>query len=161
MKRYNLDELLVTGTVEHIIPVMKHKEEMEEENDRIKELEMEDEAMTVTERKGEESRKRVKYFQVQLQEGVVLKAHQVVVATGPTRAQMANIPAWVKNIGESYPEERLQHTVHLMHRLPAARQTLRDTDCQRQEQTHPSEGEPGFFRELHDVTILWNSFAGS
>uniref|UniRef100_A0A3Q3X0W2 FAD/NAD(P)-binding domain-containing protein n=1 Tax=Mola mola TaxID=94237 RepID=A0A3Q3X0W2_MOLML len=39
---------------------------------------------------------------------------QVVVATGPTRAQMANIPSWVKGIGESYPEERLQHTVHLM-----------------------------------------------
>uniref|UniRef100_A0A3Q3JS89 Uncharacterized protein n=1 Tax=Monopterus albus TaxID=43700 RepID=A0A3Q3JS89_MONAL len=60
---------------------------------------------------------RVKYFHVQLQEGNILKARQVVMATGPTRAQMANIPSWVKSIGESYPEERLQHTVYLMHHL--------------------------------------------
>uniref|UniRef100_A0A8C7XRS5 Zgc:113276 n=1 Tax=Oryzias sinensis TaxID=183150 RepID=A0A8C7XRS5_9TELE len=59
--------------------------------------------------------KRVKYFKVQLQEGGVVKVHHVVMATGPTRAQMANIPSWVQNIGESYPEESLQHTVHLMH----------------------------------------------
>uniref|UniRef100_A0A4W6CKL4 Zgc:113276 n=1 Tax=Lates calcarifer TaxID=8187 RepID=A0A4W6CKL4_LATCA len=54
---------------------------------------------------------------VQLQEGSILKAHRVIMATGPTRAQMANIPSWVRSIGESYPEERLQHTVHLMHHL--------------------------------------------
>uniref|UniRef100_A0A8C2WDT6 Zgc:113276 n=1 Tax=Cyclopterus lumpus TaxID=8103 RepID=A0A8C2WDT6_CYCLU len=72
-------------------------------------------------------RKRVRYFQVHLQEGIVLKARQVVMATGPTRAQMANIPSWVKSIAESYPEERLQHTVHLMHQLPTARQKQKDT----------------------------------
>uniref|UniRef100_A0A3B4TAW5 Zgc:113276 n=1 Tax=Seriola dumerili TaxID=41447 RepID=A0A3B4TAW5_SERDU len=68
------------------------------------------------------------YFQVQLQEGSILKAHRVVMATGPTRAQMANIPSWVKSIGESYPEERLQHTVHLMHHLTNSKQELRETD---------------------------------
>uniref|UniRef100_A0A3Q3GTL6 L-ornithine N(5)-monooxygenase [NAD(P)H] n=1 Tax=Labrus bergylta TaxID=56723 RepID=A0A3Q3GTL6_9LABR len=94
VERYNLDKVLVKGTVEHITP-----------------------AMTGTERKGDRTRKRVEYFLVQLQEGVVLKARKVVMATGPTRAQMANVPSWVTNIGESYPEERLQHTVHLMHHL--------------------------------------------
>uniref|UniRef100_A0A3Q1IRX1 FAD/NAD(P)-binding domain-containing protein n=1 Tax=Anabas testudineus TaxID=64144 RepID=A0A3Q1IRX1_ANATE len=73
---------------------------------------------------------KVKYFQVQLQEGIILKAHQVVMATGPTRAQMANIPSWVKSIGESYPEERLQHTVHLMHHLAKSKQKLRETLCE-------------------------------
>ncbi|KAF6732659.1 Pirin [Oryzias melastigma] len=47
------------------------------------------------------------------------------MATGPTRAQMANIPAWVQNIGESYPEESLQHTVHLMHWQPNSQQKLK------------------------------------
>ncbi|XP_070818471.1 uncharacterized protein [Chaetodon trifascialis] len=105
VKRYNLDKLLVKGTVEHITPVIE---------------------------------KRVKYFQVQLQEGIVLKARQVIMATGPTRAQMANIPSWVESIGESYPEERLQHTVHLMHQLPTARQKLQDADYQRLRETFPS-----------------------
>uniref|UniRef100_A0A672GK27 Zgc:113276 n=1 Tax=Salarias fasciatus TaxID=181472 RepID=A0A672GK27_SALFA len=50
------------------------------------------------------------------------EAHQVVVATGPTRAQMANIPMWVQNIAENYPEGHLQHTVHLMHHLPNTKQ---------------------------------------
>ncbi|XP_045889197.1 uncharacterized protein zgc:113276 [Micropterus dolomieu] len=98
VERYNLDKVLVKGTVERITPVIEDKE------------------------------KRVKYFQVQLQEGITLKARQVVMATGPTRAQMANIPSWVKSIGESYPEERLQHTVHLMHHLATARQKNKDTD---------------------------------
>ncbi|XP_049419330.1 uncharacterized protein zgc:113276 [Epinephelus fuscoguttatus] len=114
--RYNLDKVLMKGTVERITPVTEDKEEMEEETDRIKV----GEAVRVTEGK------RVKYFQVQLQDGVILKARQVVMATGPTRAQMANIPSWVKGIGESYPDERLQHTVHLMHHLPTARQKLKD-----------------------------------
>uniref|UniRef100_A0A673APV6 Zgc:113276 n=1 Tax=Sphaeramia orbicularis TaxID=375764 RepID=A0A673APV6_9TELE len=56
--------------------------------------------------------------EIQLQEGNMIKARRVVMATGPTRAQMANIPLWVSSIGESYPEGRLQHTVHLMHHLP-------------------------------------------
>uniref|UniRef100_A0A3P8UH82 Zgc:113276 n=1 Tax=Amphiprion percula TaxID=161767 RepID=A0A3P8UH82_AMPPE len=81
--RYQLDKVLVKGTVERIIPVTDDRNKMED---------------------------------VQLQEGDILNAQQVVMATGPTRAQMANIPSWVQSIGESYPEERLQHTVHLMHR---------------------------------------------
>nr|XP_040017799.1 uncharacterized protein zgc:113276 [Gasterosteus aculeatus aculeatus] len=112
VERYNLDKVLLKGTVERITPVM------EDRADFIRE--------------GEVTRvnegKRVKYFQVLLQEGVLLKARQVVMATGPTSAHMANIPSWVKSIAESFPEERLQHTVHLMHRLPAARQTLKATD---------------------------------
>lgn len=137
-----MDRVLVKGTVEHITPVIEDKDELE---DRIKERETEGEAMRVTERKGDGAKKRVKYFQVQLQEGAILKARQVVMATGPTRAQMANIPSWVKSIGESYPEERLQHTVHLMHYLPTAQQKLKDTDCRRQKETFPSQGESDVF----------------
>ncbi|XP_030269653.1 uncharacterized protein LOC115579990 isoform X1 [Sparus aurata] len=130
VERYSLDRALVKGTVEHITPVM------EEENDWTQERETEGE-LRVTERSGDGLRKRVKYFQVQLQEGLVLKANQVVMATGPTRAQMANIPSWVKSIEESYPEERLQHTVHLMHRLTTARQQLQD--CQRESETFSTQ----------------------
>uniref|UniRef100_UPI0037E7F986 uncharacterized protein n=1 Tax=Semicossyphus pulcher TaxID=241346 RepID=UPI0037E7F986 len=108
VERYNLDKLLVKGTVAHITPVI------------------------------EEEKKRVKYFQVQLHEGIVLKARQVVMATGPTRAQMANIPSWVKNIGESYPEERLQHTVHLMHHLATTGPKPKDEECQTQAEDLPS-----------------------
>uniref|UniRef100_A0A3Q2ZNF1 Zgc:113276 n=1 Tax=Hippocampus comes TaxID=109280 RepID=A0A3Q2ZNF1_HIPCM len=79
VERYNLNKVLVKGTVTRITDI--------------------------------------KYFQVQLEDGAVLKAHRVVMATGPTRAQMANIPQWVTDIEESYPEELLQHTVHLMHAL--------------------------------------------
>eukprot|EP00066_Takifugu_rubripes_P005674 XP_003969900.1 PREDICTED: uncharacterized protein LOC101066132 [Takifugu rubripes] len=92
VKRYKLDKVLTKGTVEQIIPVLD----------------------------GKHDKKKVDYFLVQLQEGIILKARQVVLATGPTRAQMANIPSWVKSIGESFPEERLRHTVELMHHRPAA-----------------------------------------
>nr|XP_020461846.1 uncharacterized protein LOC109963562 [Monopterus albus] len=109
VKRYNLDKVLVKGTVEHITPVIDH------------------------------TKKRVKYFHVQLQEGNILKARQVVMATGPTRAQMANIPSWVKSIGESYPEERLQHTVYLMHHLSCSKQNLRESNYQRQNETFPTK----------------------
>ncbi|XP_029283630.1 uncharacterized protein LOC115005809 isoform X2 [Cottoperca gobio] len=129
VERYNLDKVLVKGTVEHVSPVAEDEEEVQAEADWIKE----GEAKRVTERK------RVEYFEVQLQEGIILKARQVVMATGPTRAQMANIPLWVKSIGESYPEERLQHTVHLMHHLPTARQKPKDTDNQRQKETFPPQ----------------------
>ncbi|XP_051800811.1 uncharacterized protein zgc:113276 [Acanthochromis polyacanthus] len=105
VERYQLDKTLVKGTVERIIPVTDDRKEMED----------------------------VKYFQVQLQEGDILNARQVVMATGPTRAQMANIPSWVQSIGESYPEERLQHTVHLMHRLPNWKQKVPE-NCQRQKE---------------------------
>lgn len=134
-----MDKVLVKGTVEHITPVIEDDKEMEEEKDWIKERETEGEATR------DKARKRVKYFQVQLQEGLILKARHVVMATGPTRAQMANIPSWVKSIGESYPEERLQHTVHLMHHLPSAWQKLKDADCRRQTETFPTKGESDCF----------------
>ena len=66
-------------------------------------------------------KRRVKYFRVLLQGGVTVEARQVVLATGPTRAQMANIPGWAEGISEDYPEERLQHSVSLMHHLASAR----------------------------------------
>ncbi|XP_051920043.1 uncharacterized protein zgc:113276 [Hippocampus zosterae] len=97
VERYNLNKVLVKGTVTRIT--------------------------TVTE--GEQI---VKYFQVQLEDGAMLKAHRVVMATGPTRAQMANIPQWVTDIEESYSEEHLQHTVHLMHALSRTQQNSQDTD---------------------------------
>ncbi|KAM3876886.1 uncharacterized protein ACN63O_011055 [Diretmus argenteus] len=129
--RYRLDKVLVKGTVDYITPVLEDKEEREEEGVTMRD----------SERKGDGvRRKRVKYFHVQLREGITLKAGQVVMATGPTRAQMANIPSWVRSIGESYPEERLQHTVHLMHHLPIARQKHRDTDSQRRTETFPTQG---------------------
>ena len=88
--KYNLDSVLVKGTVDRIIPVLSGKE--------------------------------VLYFRILMQNGDTLEAERVVMATGPTRAQMANIPAWVLAIGESYPEESLQHTVQLMHHLALLRQ---------------------------------------
>ncbi|XP_074522609.1 uncharacterized protein LOC141787827 [Halichoeres trimaculatus] len=109
VERYNLDKVLLKGTVEHITPVTEDETKMEE----------------------------VKYFQVQLQEGIILKAHNVIMATGPTRAQMANIPSWVTNIGESYPEERIQHTVHLMHHLAKCGQECKDADDLRQASKNP------------------------
>ncbi|XP_033964170.1 uncharacterized protein [Pseudochaenichthys georgianus] len=127
VERYNLDKVLVKGTVEYISPVLDDEEKGEEETEWMKE----GDDIRVTERK------KVKYFVVKLQEGIKLKARQVVMATGPTRAQMANIPSWVKSIGESYPEERLQHTVHLMHHLSSAKQKLKDDE--RQNEAFPSQ----------------------
>lgn len=121
VERYNMDKVLMKGTVERITPVTEQKQS---------EQETQAEATEAPESKEDRTSKRVKYFQVHLQEGIVLKARQVVMATGPTRAQMANIPSWVKSIGESYPEERLQHTVHLMHHLASFKQTLTETKCQ-------------------------------
>jgi len=123
VERYGLDRLLMKGTVDSITPVLTEEEEEEEEHE---------EAGTVGASDGERDgrgsgrrrtrrRKRVEYFQVLLQGGVTLEARQVVVATGPTRAQMANVPAWVERISEDYPEERLQHTVSLMHHLASTR----------------------------------------
>ncbi|XP_044209059.1 uncharacterized protein zgc:113276 [Thunnus albacares] len=139
VERYSLNKVLAKGTVAHITPVTEDEDGSEEESDCMREGETKNVAMRVTDRKGDGARKRVKYFEVQLQEGVILKAHQVVMATGPTRAQMANIPSWVTSIGESYPEERLQHTVHLMHHLPIAQQKLKEADCQRQKETFPTQ----------------------
>lgn len=145
VERYSLDKVLVKGTVARITLVTEDKDGSEKEDDWIKEGETKNVAMKVTDRKGDGARKRVKYFEVQLQEGVTLKARQIVMATGPTRAQMANIPSWVTSIGESYPEERLQHTVHLMHNLPIAQQKHKEADCQRQKETFPTQGKSDSF----------------
>ncbi|XP_012675226.2 uncharacterized protein zgc:113276 [Clupea harengus] len=106
--KYNLDSVLVKGTVDRIIPVLSGKE--------------------------------VLYFRILMQNGDTLEAERVVMATGPTRAQMANIPAWVLAIGESYPEESLQHTVQLMHHLALLRQP--QTEGPTQEGTCPSTTGP-------------------
>ncbi|KAL7831328.1 hypothetical protein SRHO_G00308310 [Serrasalmus rhombeus] len=83
--RYNLDNVLIKGTVDRITPFLSEKQ------------------------------KKVEFFRVTLDTGDTVDAKRVIMATGPTRAQMANIPSWVTAIAESYPEERLQHTVELMH----------------------------------------------
>ncbi|XP_071186883.1 uncharacterized protein [Salvelinus alpinus] len=79
-------------------------------------------------------------FRVFLQNEDVLEARRVVMATGPTRAQMANIPFWVSSIAESYPEERLQHTVQLMHHHHPASRSARQQEprSQNQEQEESS-----------------------
>ncbi|XP_064166022.1 uncharacterized protein zgc:113276 [Anguilla rostrata] len=94
VRRYGLDSVLIRGTVDRIIPVMSGQSAALEEPGEHKE------ALS---------------FRVLLQDGNIIEARRVVMATGPTRAQMANIPAWVSAITESYPEDRLQHTVQLMH----------------------------------------------
>lgn len=154
VERYNLDKVLLKGTVMHITPVIEDKERGKEESDCMKEDKTKNVAMRVNERK---RARRVKYFEVQLQEGVILKAHQVVMATGPTRAQMANIPSWVTNIEESYPEERLQHTVHLMHHLSIAQQKLKESDCQRQKETFPIQGKSYSFWGSCNIIIIQKS----
>ncbi|XP_029985711.1 uncharacterized protein LOC115416124 isoform X2 [Sphaeramia orbicularis] len=136
VERYSLDKVLVKGTVERIIPVTEENEENEEESDAEDEV-------TGVRRKENGPRKRVKHFQVQLQEGNMIKARRVVMATGPTRAQMANIPLWVSSIGESYPEGRLQHTVHLMHHLPRAYQHQGTEDQRQRDDLPPQVCEAG------------------
>ncbi|XP_077374732.1 uncharacterized protein LOC144017250 [Festucalex cinctus] len=119
VERYNLDKVILKGTVTRITPVTEDKQ-------------MHQDVSTIEEQalgQGDGTRmKRVKHFQVHLEDGGVLKTQQVVMATGPTRAQMANIPQWVTNIEESYPEERLQHTVHLMHSLSRTQKHFEDVD---------------------------------
>ncbi|KAF4093276.1 hypothetical protein AMELA_G00000260 [Ameiurus melas] len=87
VRRYKLDHVLIKGTVDRITPLLSEKQ------------------------------KKVEFFRVTLDTGDTLEARRVVLATGPTREQMANIPPWVSAIAENYPEERLQHTVELMHLL--------------------------------------------
>ncbi|XP_072770963.1 uncharacterized protein [Nerophis lumbriciformis] len=98
VQRYDLDKFLVKGSVTRILPVTQ-------------EAEKED-------KKGGGAR-RVTHFQVHFQDGAMRQARRVVMATGPTRAQMANIPSWVTDLEEKFPEGRLQHTVRLMHFLSA------------------------------------------
>uniref|UniRef100_A0A3Q2CQR6 Zgc:113276 n=1 Tax=Cyprinodon variegatus TaxID=28743 RepID=A0A3Q2CQR6_CYPVA len=109
VRRYKLDKIMVKGTVEKIIPVTG------------------------------DTKGKIQHFCVELQDGRTLKARQVVLATGPTRSQMSNIPEWVENIGESYPEGRLQHTVHLMHNLPNSKQRHLETEIQKQEETSANQ----------------------
>lgn len=106
VRQYNLDRVLVKGTVDRIIPVLSGKE--------------------------------VLHFRVLTRDGETVEAKRVVLATGPTRAQMANIPAWVQAIGESYPEESLQHTVQLMHHLPL----LHQKQQQQQQAESPTQEGP-------------------
>ncbi|KAM4743682.1 uncharacterized protein FYW61_021979 [Anableps anableps] len=129
VRTYKLDKILLKGTVEHIIPVTGDTKGIEEEQ------EAQSMAVRETEKVEGEARKKVKHFRIELQDGSILKARQVVLATGPTRAQMSNIPEWVKSIEESYPEGQLQHTVHLMHKLPNFKQRLQEIDCQGEKQT--------------------------
>ncbi|XP_054900787.1 uncharacterized protein zgc:113276 [Poeciliopsis prolifica] len=125
VKRYKLDKILLKGTVEHMIPVTGDTKGMGEEQ----------EAQRESQQVKVDPRKKVEHFCVELQDGSILKARQVVLATGPTRVQMSNIPEWVKNIEESYPEGRLQHTVHLIHKPPNSNQRLQEMDCQGQKET--------------------------
>lgn len=127
--------MLVKDTVENIIPVTVDNTDMEDDQA------IHDQNSRETERRVDGVEKRVKYFKVQLQESGVVKVHHVVMATGPTRAQMANIPSWVQNIGESYPEESLQHTVHLMHWQPKSEQKLEGTNGQHSKETFSNQGK--------------------
>lgn len=139
VERYKLDKVLLKGTVEHITPVKEDETEMKDENLKQEE-ENQSDVFKVSDAKRNGAGKTAKYFQVQLEDGTILRAYQVVMATGPTRAQMANIPSWVKSIGESYPEERLLHTVHLMHHLPNSKQKPRETNCVRDKDTFAPQG---------------------
>ncbi|XP_061565685.1 uncharacterized protein zgc:113276 isoform X2 [Cololabis saira] len=133
VERYQLGKVLVKGTVERITPVTEEKDEEGEQ-------EADGEATRASEGKIVGAKKPVKYFSVRLQKGDIIKARRVVMATGPTRAQMANIPTWVRNIEESYPEQRLQHTIHLMHQLPNSKQKLGGANCQKHEGTISTQG---------------------
>ncbi|XP_051531219.1 uncharacterized protein LOC127427588 [Myxocyprinus asiaticus] len=101
VRKYDLNSVLIRGTVDRIIPVL-----------------FEDES-------------KVKFFRVTLHTGENVEAKMVVMATGPSRAQMANIPSWVQAIQESYPEDSLQHTVQLMH-----------YSCAHEDMGEPSAGPP-------------------
>ncbi|XP_065097194.1 uncharacterized protein [Paramisgurnus dabryanus] len=85
VRKYDLDSVLIRATADRITPVLTEDES------------------------------KVKFFNVMLNTGEKVEAKTVVMATGPSRAQMANIPSWVEAIQESYPEGSLQHTVQLMH----------------------------------------------
>ncbi|XP_063068770.1 uncharacterized protein zgc:113276 isoform X2 [Engraulis encrasicolus] len=81
------------------------------------------------------------HFRVLMQNGDAIETKRVVLATGPTRAQMANVPAWVSDIGEDYPEDSLQHTVQLMHHLPLHHHQQLEEESQTQD--HSSCQSPG------------------
>ncbi|KAK9966677.1 hypothetical protein ABG768_003774 [Culter alburnus] len=101
VRKYDLDSVLIRATVDRIIPVLTEDES------------------------------RVKFFKATLHTGENVEAKMVIMATGPSRAQMANIPSWVRAIQENYPEESLQHSVQLMHYF-----------CTHEEMGEPSSGSP-------------------
>lgn len=103
VRKYDLDSVLIRATVDRIIPVLTEDES------------------------------KVKFFKVTLHTGENVEAKTVIMATGPSRAQMANIPCWVRAIQENYPEESLQHSVQLMHYF-----------CTHEEMGEPSSG--GYFK---------------
>lgn len=99
VRKYDLDSVLIKATLDRIIPVLTEDES------------------------------KVKFFKATLHTGENVEAKTVIMATGPSRAQMANIPCWVRAIQEDYPEESLQHTVQLMHYF-----------CTHEEMDEPSSG---------------------
>lgn len=101
VRKYDLESVLIKATVDRIIPVLTEDES------------------------------NVKFFKVTLHTGEIIEAKSVIMATGPSRAQMANIPCWVQAIQENYPEESLRHTVQLMHNF-----------CTHEEQGEHSSGSP-------------------
>ncbi|XP_073681908.1 uncharacterized protein [Garra rufa] len=113
VRKYDLDSVLIRATVDRIIPVLTEDEH------------------------------KVKFFKVTLHTGENLEAKRVIMATGPSRAQMANIPCWVRAIQESYPEESLQHTVQLMHYF-----------CTHEERGEASSGSPSVCQMGQRVMVV-------
>ncbi|XP_061081850.1 uncharacterized protein zgc:113276 isoform X2 [Conger conger] len=132
VRRYGLDSVLIRGTVDRIIPVVSGQS-------------------TVLEDPGEH--KEALYFRVLLQNGEVIEARRVVMATGPTRAQMVNIPAWVSAITESYPEDRLQHTVQLMHQQAHSWQQEAGTQPQEAETLQQEDGSQQKHKASHKEEV--------
>ncbi|XP_041936110.1 uncharacterized protein zgc:113276 isoform X1 [Alosa sapidissima] len=122
VRKYNLDSVLIKGTVDRIVPVLSGKE--------------------------------VLYFRVLTQSGDTLEAKRVVVATGPTRSQMANIPAWVSAVGENYPEETLQHTVQLMHHLALLRWQQRAESPTQEHNCPAPPGPPSVCRPGQKLMVI-------
>ncbi|XP_056591070.1 uncharacterized protein zgc:113276 [Triplophysa dalaica] len=113
VRKHDLDSNLIQATVDRIIPILSEDES------------------------------KVKFFNVTLNTGENVEAKNIVMATGPSRAQMANIPSWVEAIQESYPEGTLQHTVELMHYF-----------CTREEMNEPSTGPPPVCHIGHRVMVV-------
>ncbi|XP_076880361.1 uncharacterized protein LOC143528521 [Brachyhypopomus gauderio] len=99
VRRYDLDGVLIKGTVDRIVPLVSEKLET------------------------------AVFFRVTLDTGETIDAKSVVLATGPTRPQMVNVPSWVSAVAESYPEEGLRHTAQLMHHLAQHKQTGPPSIC--------------------------------
>ncbi|KAK5609348.1 hypothetical protein CRENBAI_011327 [Crenichthys baileyi] len=109
VRKYKLDKILVKGTVERIIPVTGDTKGIEEEQ------EAHTLAVSETEKVKDEVKQKVQHFCVELQDGSILKARQVVLATGPTRAQMSNIPEWLKQFDVGDVESLVGRYSHVEH----------------------------------------------